>query len=270
MARPERRESHTSRAPHAPFSPPGPAPRLRPLGGAAEPGPAEAAGRAAIRVSVAWADARGEAASREVMVPAESGIDRLIGLIGRGAPIETASGLVAVEDLRPGMLVRTLDDGLQPLRWVASCRLAAEAGPDPAALRIRADALGELRPMQDLMVGPRFRFLLRGEAPRLLFGSEEVLAPVAALAADEAIVPLASAPDLAFHALMFDRHQIVFAAGVPTESFHPGNYTIATMEPEARQALAALVPHLDGDLTAFGPLARPQLRGFEAAALFAM
>ena len=44
--------------------------------------------------------------------------------------------------------------------------------------------------------------------------------------------------------LMFDAHQIVFAADTPTESFYPGPMGLQMMESPARQELLSMFPEL--------------------------
>ncbi len=56
-----------------------------------------------------------------------------------GTPIDTASGPRAIETLRPGDLVRTLDHGLQPLRWIGVRRVTGLGSFAP--VRIAAGAL---------------------------------------------------------------------------------------------------------------------------------
>ena len=57
-----------------------------------------------------------------------------------GALIETEDGQVPVEDIRPGDMVMTIDNGLQPVRWVGQ-RVESLAGDPPHDLS--ADVFGQ-------------------------------------------------------------------------------------------------------------------------------
>jgi len=217
-------------------------------------------------------------------------LDDICARFGRGTLISTARGQVAVEDLRPGDRLRTRDNGEQLLRWIGSCilggrpddqadtqadtglgDLAADGNTDDMpAIRIKADALGELRPIQDLVVSRRFRMLTNHAACATLFGTSETLAPAAELLDETSIARLRPSAGMEFYNLMCESHQIITANGLETETWHPGPYGVATMETDRHEALRRILPHLDGNLADFGPLARPLLRGFEAEVLRAV
>ena len=67
--------------------------------------------------------------------------------------------------------------------------------------------------------------------------------------------------------LLLERHQIVWANGVETESFHPANTSMETLDPVQRQALLALRPELAADPHRYGDYARRNLSPSEAAIL---
>lgn len=219
---------------------------------------------------VRWLDEMGREDYRVIKADADFGLEDICGALARGTMIETDAGPTAIEDIDPGTLVRTVDHGLQPVRWVSRCTPdfnARGASEDFLPVRVRADTMGELRPDTDLVVSSRFRFLLSGAACRAVFGHDEMLAPVRAYTDGDGIAPIYNVHALEFFNLMFDRHQLIRANGLVTESFHPGTYGMATMPPEVRREMMRLFPHLGGDMAAFGPVARPRLRAFEAAAL---
>ena len=64
-----------------------------------------------------------------------------------------------------------------------------------------------------------------------------------------------------------DRHEIVYANGVESESFHPGEFGLSTLNEAARKELFTIFPHLEADVSSFGAPARPVLRAFEARAM---
>lgn len=216
---------------------------------------------------VRFLDAAGIERSLTHGAPEDLPLDDFCACFARGTLIEGEHGPIAVEDLSPGDMIQTKDSGLHPLRWLSSCRLSAEADDPRLPIRIRADAMGELRPMQDLVVSRRFRFLVARESCRALFGQDEMLSPVQSFVDGDNITELYGRGDLDFFNLMLDAHQVIFANGLETESFHPGTYGIATMSTEMRHHLARMLPHMSGDLTTFGPVARQRLRSFEAELL---
>jgi len=179
----------------------------------------------------------------------------------RGTRIETDRGEIAVEDLAAGDLVRTLDNGLQPIRWIGSTTVPARGALAP--IEIRAGALGN---RETLRVSPQHRMLMQGWRVELLFGEAETLVPAKHLLNDSTIRRIEGGEVEYFHVL-FDRHEIVFAEGIPSESFHPGAVGLGGMAEPTREEILALFPHLRHDAEAFGTSARRSLRGFEAAAL---
>jgi len=87
----------------------------------------------------------------------------------RGTLINTRQGPVAIEDLRPGDLVVTATNGLQPIRWIGWRHLDPASLPEPERRRnrpvlIKAGAIGTGMPYLDLtlsschcvMAGARF------------------------------------------------------------------------------------------------------------------
>lgn len=70
--------------------------------------------------------------------------------------------------------------------------------------------------------------------------------------------------------LLFDRHQVVFSAGLATESLLPGPQTTKSFEAETLTKICTLFPEIDPDTgRGYSPAARRTLRGFEARLLAA-
>jgi hypothetical protein len=211
----------------------------------------------------------GSVSTMDHLAPGELYLEDICACFGRGTLIATATGQIAVEDLKPGDKIKTRDGGNQVLRWISNCTLPTDspAKDDEMALRIKADALGELRPMQDLVVSSRFRLLTNHPSCEALFGSPETLAPAVDLLDGDTILQVRPAKGLEFFNLMFDGHHIIEANGLATESYHPGNFGVAVMSLEMQSHLRQIFPHLNGDLTKFGRTVRPILKGFEAEVL---
>ncbi|ABV91882.1 putative type I secretion target repeat protein [Dinoroseobacter shibae DFL 12 = DSM 16493] len=176
-----------------------------------------------------------------------------------GTRILTPEGVVPVETLRPGDLVQTRDHGAQPVLWVGRRTLPGSEALAP--IRFSPDALGSDRP---LYVSPQHRMLLSDPRLLLLFEEAEVLAAALHLVNGHSVVQAPRARVTYIH-LLFARHEIVYAEGIPSESFHPGMAGLAGFGDAARDELLGFFPQL-ADLDAgFGPCARRVLRAHEAA-----
>lgn len=189
--------------------------------------------------------------------------------VARGTQIDTVQGPVAVEDLRNGDRVRTLDGPPQAVRWVGARKvLADELARDPSMypIRIEPGALGEGRPCRPLLVSPQHRIYFQDWRAQLLFGEDQVLVPAQSLVNDHSIRRDRSVDEVEYFHILFDTHQIIFTDGAPTESFHPGAYALGALDPQVRAELFKLFPEfLDG--LGYGDSARTVLRPWEGGLL---
>ncbi len=165
-----------------------------------------------------------------------------------GTLIETETGPRAIETLRPGDRVRTLDHGLQPLRWIGRRDLdatALAAAPHLAPVRIRAEALGRGLPRHDLLVSPQHRILLRSAIAERMSGAREVLIGAKHLIGYPGItqMPPGAGPVSYLH-LLFDRHEVVFANGAEAESLYTGAQALRSLTRAARAEIFELFPEL--------------------------
>ena len=165
----------------------------------------------------------------------------------RGTRIETPRGPVAVEDLRPGDLVLTRDRGAQPLRWVGSSRVdggTLASTPRLRPIRIRAGALGQHAPAQDLLVSPQHRILVRSKIAQRMFGAAEVLVAAKQLVLLDGIDVAEDLAEVEYFHLLFDRHEVVISNGAETESLYTGPQALRSVGPAARQEILDLFPQL--------------------------
>lgn len=179
-----------------------------------------------------------------------------------GTLIGTPGGPRRVEGLTPGDLVLTVDDGAQPLRWIG--RRTVPATGNFAPIRIAAGAFGD---HGTLLVSPQHRVLLRDAMAELLFGEDEVLVAAKDLLNHDGVCRVEGGQVEYVH-LLFDRHQVIWAEGLPTESFLPGPQMSHSFDGAVLQELVTLFPELD-PMTGhgYGPAARRMLRGYEAQLL---
>lgn len=187
--------------------------------------------------------------------------------VARGTLIDTKSGPVPVENLSPGDLVRTVDGPPQSVRWVGCrhvSRVEMRADPSLRPIRIEAGAFGEDGPSRDLIVSPQHRILLGGWQAELHFGVREVLVPAKGLVNNQTIRLDTNAKEVDYFHILLDRHEIMFTEGLPTESFHPGEYALSEIGHDAREELFALFPELS-DEKAVPETARTVLRPWQGA-----
>lgn len=171
-----------------------------------------------------------------------------------GTGIATPGGEVAVERLRPGALVETLDHGPRPVRWCAARRLSFP--PSPARqkpIEFKPGSLGPGRPVRPLTVSPQHRMLVATAAG-------ERLAAAVTLEALPGVRRKRGCRAVTYVTVMFDAHEVIFAEGAPVESFYPAAGGVAVLAPADRLRLIAAAPGLSSGVAAgFGPPARPIL-----------
>jgi hypothetical protein len=172
-----------------------------------------------------------------------------------GTMIRVPDGAVPVETLAPEDWVETLDQGPQPLRWIG--KRTVDGTGDFAPIRIAKGALGNSR---TLRVSPQHRMLISGWLAELHFGQVEVLVAAKHLVGVKGITTQPTASITYVH-LLFDRHEIVFAEGAPSESLHPGSEFL-DCDHELRREITAIFPNLpaSGNRRAIRS-ARPVVRG---------
>ncbi|MEM9708202.1 MAG: Hint domain-containing protein [Pseudomonadota bacterium] len=185
-----------------------------------------------------------------------------------GTRLLTPDGLRPVEDLGEGDRVSTKDDGDQEILWIGSRRMSGArlyAMPELRPIRIRSGAIDGAIPEPDLIVSPQHRIVLQGRIAEALFGTPEVLVTAKDLKDDRGILTDRTLQDVTYIHILLPRHQIVWANGVETESFHPASTDLATIGEDQRARLLGLLPAISGDPKAYGAPARRTLTQGEAA-----
>ncbi len=177
-----------------------------------------------------------------------------------GTLIETPDGPRPVETLAPGDLVLTLDHGPQPV-LVLSREVFVATGAN-APVRIAKGALGNAA---DLVVSQQHRMLVADWRAELYCGEAEVLIAAKHLVNGETI-RIEDGGTIEYCHILFARHEIVWAAGIPSESLHPGHALDRGGE-ASRAELLRLFPELASYADARAAAARPVPRAFEARVL---
>ncbi len=163
-----------------------------------------------------------------------------------GANLRTPIGERRVEFLRPGDLVVTRDNGLQPVKLIWKREISeAEIAADPslAPVHLNTRAIGPMMPQKPLRVGGAHRLLIPGW--RLLDedDSENCLVP----ARDVDGVSLGNetdATEATYYNIVFEAPQVFCANGMPVESFVPCEDTLPHIPSDVQEELRSLFPDL--------------------------
>lgn len=187
-----------------------------------------------------------------------------------GTWLATPGGPRQIEALCPGDLIETRDNGPQPVLWTGHRRMSGArlyAMPHLRPIRFRSGALGSGRPDQDLLVSPQHRMLVKGPSAQALFNTSEVLVAAENLVNDFSVVVDHTARDVVYVHVLLERHNIVWANGLETESFHPSNTALDMIDAGQRAGLLALLPSIADNPQSYGDYARRNLSASEAAIL---
>ncbi|WP_434620089.1 Hint domain-containing protein [Tabrizicola sp. M-4] len=178
---------------------------------------------------------------------------------GTGTLILTDRGEVPVEDIRAGDRVMTADHGLQPVRWAGGRHLdraALEAEPLLRPVLIRDGALGN---RGDVLVSPNHAVLATVDGQEMLVRAKHL-----AELGDTRFRIAKGRKEVGYHHLLLDRHALIFANGMATETLYPGPMAVAALGPivaaEIARAFPLLAPVLAGTADAaelYGPTVRP-------------
>jgi len=138
----------------------------------------------------------------------------------RGTHISLASGAQrAVEDLIVGDRILTRDDGIQTLRWVGTTTTRAVGEFAPIKI-----AAGTLNNASDLLVSPDHRLFIYQRTDELGAGRSELLVKARHLINGDT-VKVVEGGFVDYFQLLFDSHQIIYAAGIAAESMLINNRT---------------------------------------------
>lgn len=184
--------------------------------------------------------------------------------------LATPQGQRQIRQLRAGDTILTRDNGPQQVLWAGHRRMSGArlyAMPQLRPIRFRANSMGLYRPDEDLLVSPQHRMLVKGAAAQALFNTDEVLVAAEHLTNDLTITVDQSMREVTYVHILLERHNVVWANGLETESFHPSNTALEAIDPVQREGLLEIVPGIRANPLAYGDYARRNLSGSEAAIL---
>ena len=177
-----------------------------------------------------------------------------------GTLIDTPNGRKAIETLKQGDLITTMDHGDQPIRAIAVGKFNATS--EFAPIRISKGALGNDTALE---VSPQHRMLVRGWRAEIYFGVDEILVAAKHLVNGDTICR-APRREVTYIHLLFDTHQIVYGAGIPSESLFP-DHVLASQDDDARAKTVAMFPEMAKQEHAGWQMARTVAKKFEATLL---
>jgi hypothetical protein len=144
-----------------------------------------------------------------------------------GTRLQGEHGAIAVERLRPGMLLRSAFGGTAPVQWIGHRRVDCARHPRPHdvwPIRVRAGAFAPGLPRADLLLSPDHALHLDGH-----------LVPVRYLVNGRTVVQERVA-SVAYYHVELPAHDVVFAEGLPAETYlDTGNRGAFANAPGARQ-----------------------------------
>jgi hypothetical protein len=184
--------------------------------------------------------------------------------------ISTPNGLCQIRNLRRGDKILTRDNGPQEVLWTGHRRMTGArlyAMPHLRPIRFKANAMGLYRPDEDLLVSPQHRMLVKGAAAQALFNTPEVLVAAEDLINDSTITVDHQLREVTYVHILLEQHNVVWANGLETESFHPSNTAMDTVDPAQRDVLKEILPDIEANPQGYGDYARRNISTSEAAIL---
>ncbi|MEQ6203787.1 Ig-like domain-containing protein, partial [Sulfitobacter sp. HNIBRBA2951] len=194
-------------------------------------------------------------------------IEKVIPCFTPGTLIATPKGERKVEELEVGDRIITRDNGMQEIRWIGRREMSGEELAAKEHLRpilIKEGALGNGLPERDMMVSPQHRVLIANDKTAMYFEEREVLVAAKHLTDMEGIDQVDVSGTTYIH-VMFDQHEVILSDGTWTESFQPGDLSLAGVGDASREEILELFPELatrEG-IEAYAA-ARKSLKAYEA------
>lgn len=173
--------------------------------------------------------------------------DGIIPCFTAGTKIETPEGAIAIEKLKPGDVVETVDHGPQVIRWMGRRKLDAAMiakNPKLCPVRIMGGALGNGLPKRDLLVSRQHRMLVASKIAERMFGTSEVLVSAVKLTALPGIYLDGSVPEVEYIHILLDDHQLLIAEGAQSESLYVGDEARNALSPEGREEIFTIFPEI--------------------------
>lgn len=178
-----------------------------------------------------------------------------------GTAIRTPRGDVLIDDLRVGDLVTTMDNGPQRIAWIGQRHVTRSEMLENDRLQpilIKKSVMGAQR---DLLVSRQHGMLLGTD----YFGRAVHLSKTV-----PGVRVANGKRQVTYVHLMFEAHQVIFAEGIPSESFYPGPMALEMLSMASREEMEMIFPQLNSAvarkdvIAAYGNTARVFLENKKA------
>ena len=178
---------------------------------------------------------------------------QLILCFGRGTEILTPKGVKAIETLQADDLVLSRNAQEQgefvPTRVVKVLRKKISqqdlvANPKLFPVKIKAGALGQKLPYQDLTVSRQHRMIVSSKITNRMFKRKDVFVAAIRLTELPGIFEDTAVKEVEYYHLILEEHRVVIANGAPSESFYFGNEALKGLAPETYKELLEIFPTL--------------------------
>lgn len=172
--------------------------------------------------------------------PEETGLSDLLCIsFARGTLITLANGAqTPIETLTPGDRILTRDHGGQPVRWIGRATLKAVGPFAPVVI-----TMGTLGNAGDLIVSQHHRMFLYQRQKVAGLPTAELLVQAKHLVDGERVF-LREGGYVDYLSLVFDRHEIIYAEGVPAESLMVNDATVNRLPAELSADVKSRFPGL--------------------------
>ena len=144
----------------------------------------------------------------------------------------------AIESLRAGDPVLTRESGAQAVKWVGKATFRAAGSFAPVVI-----SAGTLGNSGDLVVSPHHRIFIYQRGTRRLGGTAEILVQSKHLVDDDRVWRREGG-FVDYYSLVFERHEIIFAEGIPAESLMVNEETVRLLPAELAEELVGRFPGL--------------------------
>ncbi|CUH82936.1 hypothetical protein TM5383_00118 [Thalassovita mediterranea] len=189
-----------------------------------------------------------------LIAPALPLLEAAFSAFARGTVFKTSNGPCPVEDLMPGMMLDTVDHGLQPLVWRGMMNIVPNTPTDhpesQQLTRVMQGSFGFARPESDLMLGPAAE-IVRPASP----DNTPNLSPAADLVDDHSVFRTSPPSSVQVFHLMLPRQCGLIANGVQLASYHPPLERVRLLGPNMKQLFMSFFPHIKRPED-FGPALR--------------
>ncbi len=179
-----------------------------------------------------------------------------------GTLINTSVGPVAVEELRPGMLVVTRDNGLQAISWTGIRPMSGRHlldNPHLGPVFVKAGAFGNGLPTRDTMMSPNTRLPVTAMIGRFLVAEVEEMAALKTLVDHKGIQQI-DTTGISYVHVMLEGHQVIAANGCWVETFMAGDYSLGSVGNSQRNEIFEIFPDLAANLRAAAPKSKRKLK----------